>query len=587
MRPPFAFRQVVRTRSKTDLRRAISRQTWLANRASNALHRPAFIGAISVATFVTAIVSMVVVPRMQSRAEVVVPTVPRPDTIGLLVNMGAARLRVQQADSTLSEARTAVLIAARKREADSLAMARMMDSLGTNPVATRDSLQGYVATVDRLLARVEQAPLPSSYRAIAEIPELRADVRVRSMIDSLNDIEREREAFGAVGGVDPVFVALTTRLNEMGRVIVALAAQSRAAAVAELATMAPAPAQASEAQAVDTLPLLAVRDSAATAVQQVEAELTRRRQQSLVLDREEDRARERANAVAPPLALLAAAFVLSAVIGFGTAFFRELRNPRLANAHELERHLGVRVLSTVETTLPSAERGRRQADRAAPPYFDPSAEGYQLAYLGLATDHPALLTVTVTGDDPAISAIVACNLAAVAAEEARNTLVLDLDPRSSGSAALRARATPGITDIRNGRAQWPDVTVQAAVGRDKSVDLVPRGLGGLSGADAVALLQRDEGRLARYYDAIIVLASPEMITDGLPAALPAGDLVYCAQPTLTPLRALREELDRLRMAGAEVRGVVLWQAERPILATPRELAGRRPAAQPEPAAATV
>jgi Mrp family chromosome partitioning ATPase len=577
----------VRTRPGTDLRRAISRQTWLANRARNALHRPAFIGAISVATFVTAIVSMIVVPRTQSRPAATIPTVPRPDTMGLLTTMGAASLRVREADSTLAEARTLAMAQAQKRAEDSLALARMMDSLGTNPVAARDSLRGHLANVDRLLMRAEQAPLPSSYRALAGIPELQSDARVLAMVDSLDDIEREREAFGAVGGVDPVFVALTTRANEIGRAIVGLATQHRAAAAAELAAMHPAPPQTAQEATVDTLPLVAARDSAAAAVVQAEAELTSRRERALALDLAEERARERANAVAPPLALLAAAFVLSAVIGFGTAFFRELRNPCVANAQELERYLGVRVLSRVETTLPSVERGRREADRAAPPYFDPSAEGYQLAYLGLATDHPALLTVTVTGDDPAIAAIVACNLAAVSAEEARSTLVLDLDPRSNASAALRARVAPGFVDVKNGTAEWADVTLQARVGRDKSVDLVPRGLGALSIADTVALLQRDEGRLARYYDAIVVLASPDGIAEGLPASLPATDLIYCAQPTLTPLRALRAELDRLRMAGAEVRGIVLWEAERPILATPRELTGASNArGRREPAPAT-
>ena len=574
----------MRTRPGTDLRRAISRQVWLGNRARNALHRPAFIGAISVATFVTAIVSMIVVPRAQSRPAAQVPTVPRPDTIGLLADIGGARLRARQADSLLVAARMQVLEQARRRLEDSLAAARLMDSLGLNPVATRDSLRTHIAAVDRLLERAQQAPLPSSYRAVADMPELRQDPRVVALVDSLDDIEREREAFGAVGGVDPIFVALTTRANEIGRAIMSVAAQRRAAAAAELSAMQPIPAASAEVATIDTLPLLAARDSAILVMGQVEAELERRRARATALDLQEERARERANAVAPPLALLAAAFVLSAVIGFGMAFFRELRNPRVANAAELERYLGVRVLSTVETTVPNAERGRREADRAAPPYFDPHAEGYQLAYLGLATDHPALLTVTVAGDDASIAAVVACNLAAVAAEEARSTLVLDLDPRSNASAALRARVTPGFSDVQAGRAEWPDVTIQAQVGRDKSVDLVPRGLGRVNAEEAVALLARDADRLARYYDAIVVLAPPEIIATGLASALPGPDLVYCAQPSLTPLRGLRAELDTLRMAGSEVRGIMLWEAERPILATPRALAEnarRRPA--PEPA----
>ena len=574
MRPPFAFWAAVRSRTGSDLRRAISRQTWLANRARNALHRPAFIGAISVATFVTAIVSMIVVPRTQSRPAQAVPTIPRPDTLGLLASLGTARLHVQQADSALVAVRDQALAAARQRQADSIAAMRVIDSLGMNPQATRDSLQSIAAALDQALARAEQAPLPASYRAVAQLPGMRDDPQVRALVDSLNEIERERDAFGAVGGVDPIFVALTTRANEIGRAIMAIGQRQRSGIATEVASLLPMTDTITRAPVVDTMAVFAARDSAAAAVRQVEQELAVRRQRSLAIDLEEERARERANAVAPPLAILAAAFVLSAVIGFGLAFLRELRRPRVANAQELERFLGVRVLSRVETTLPSAERGRREADRAAPPYFDPHAEGYQLAYLGLATDHPALLTVTVTGDDPAIAAVVACNLAAVAADEARSTLVLDLDPRCNASAALRARIAPGLAELSHGDQQWPDVTLQTRVGRDKTVDLVPRGLGAPDPAAVVAMLQRDAARLARYYDAIVVLATPETILAGLPGALSSPDLVYCAQPGLTPLRELRAELDQLSLAGAELRGIVLWEAERPLLATPRELMSR-------------
>src|SRR5439155_5367945 len=129
--------------------------------------------------------------------------------------------------------------------------------------------------------------------------------------------------------------------------------------------------------AVDTGAQVVARDSARTSIEQASDSLSKLRGIALAIDLEEQRARERASAVAPPLALLASAFVLSAVIGFATAFIGELRRPRVSDGNELERMLGVRVLSTVEPHMPSAERGRRQADRSAPPYFDPGAEGYQ------------------------------------------------------------------------------------------------------------------------------------------------------------------------------------------------------------------
>jgi Mrp family chromosome partitioning ATPase len=265
--------------------------------------------------------------------------------------------------------------------------------------------------------------------------------------------------------------------------------------------------------------------------------------------------------------------VLSWVIGFAVAFVGELKKPRVSHARELERFLGVRVLATVETPMPSVDRGRREADRAAPPYFDPGVEGYQLAYLGLATDHPTLLMATITGDDPAIAAVVACNLAAVAADEARNTLVIDLEPTCSASATLRSRVQPGVTDIVRHGATWPDATTAARIGRDKTVDLVPYGKAGtpVPAQELIALLKQDCTRLARSYDAILLLAAAKDVSQGLAGALPSPEVIYCAQPGITPLRQLRAQLDSIRAAGGSLRGIVLWESERPLLPTPREL----------------
>jgi hypothetical protein len=541
-----------------------------------------FIGAISAGTFVTALVSMIVAPRSQ-RETVPLPTLPRPDTLSVAANAALARLRLAAAESTLATARVQIA-------ADSADAARQLAAADTLPGFTgaiADSLEWRLRTLDRLRLRTVQAPLPASYRALAEAPELSDDPRIQSLLDSLTDIEREREGFGAVGGVDPVFVALTSRANEIGRAIVAIGDERRNAIQTLLQPQAPSVATASP---IDTSAASGLRDSARSALDASSAELLRRRAAARVVDAEERRARERAAAVAPPLALLAAAFVLSAVIGFAVAFVGELRKPRVSDAKELERYLGVRVLSTIETAMPTSERGRRQADKAAPPYFDPGAEGYQLAFLAIATDNPELLMVTVTGDHPGITAVIACNMAAIAADEARNTLVVDLEPTCSASAALRVPARPGIVDIVQRHASWPDVTIPAIVGRDKSISLVPYGVEAqANAAEIIALLRDGAERFARYYDAVLLLASAADVAAGLPSALPAPEVVYCAQPGITPLRQLRTVLQQIRGAGGVVRGIVLWHAERPLLPTPRELTGkRRPTrvAEPEPAVAT-
>lgn len=590
MRPPLAFPSRVSTGARTphalhtgDARRAIPRQVWLRNRARNALQRPAFIGAISIATFVTALVSMIVAPSPGGRrpTQVVAP-VPRPDTLSLIAAEAEARTRMTRAESLLAAARTQLVAQAPQPLPAAVDSALAMDSL------TRDSIQARVASLSRHLARAEQAPLPSSYRALADLPELRRDPRVRALVDSLADIERERDAFGAVGGVDPIFVALTSRASEIGRRLQAIARARRDSLRSRVDAASPATPAIAATPAIDTTPFVRQLDSARVALRDVSDSLTRRREVARALDLEEERARERASAVAPPLALLASAFVLSAVIGFAAALFGELRRPRVSDSGELERMLGVRVLSVVETSMPSTERGRRQADRAAPPYFDPGAEAYQLAYLGLATEHPTLLSASVTGDEPAIAALVACNLAAVAVEEARTTLVIDMDPSCMAAAALRSRAEPGVADLARGVVTWPDATVSATVGRDKYVDLVPFGVSDAPATEAIRdVMRRDGARLSRYYDAVITVLSPAQARSDLVGALPSPEIVYCARPGITGLRELGAAFDAIRAAGGHVRGVVLWAAERPLLPTPRQArsATRRRTARAEAALA--
>lgn len=552
--PPTAF--------NTDPRRAIPRHVWLQNRARNALQRPAFIGVISIGTFVTAIVSMVVVPRAQRQAPPVIRSAPRPDTLSVIAAAALAQGRLLQVDSQLVAARKQLPSPPAAPAPDSSASAVAMDAV------QRDSIDARMQALDRLIARARQAPLLASYKALADAPELRGDARVRALVDSLSEIEREREGFGAVGGVDPIFVALTSRASEIGRSMQAIATSRRDAMRAEINPPVDTIRAVAIAtvHAIDTLGLVAQRDSARLAFQQANDSLLSRRQRAFALDREEDRARERASAVAPPLALLASAFVLSAVIGFAGALIGEVRRPRVSDATELERLLGIRVLATVERSMPSTERGRREADRAAPPYLDPGAEAYQLAYLGLATEHPTLLAASVTGDEPAVAAVVAANLASVAADEARNTLILDLEPANLASAALKTRREPGIEDIVRGAASWPDATVAARVGRDKNIDLVPFGIGPSPTGDAIReVLLRDGARVSRYYDAAFALVSLEQATSSVVTALPSSEVVYCARPGYTFLRDLTEQLDAIRSAGARVRGVVLWNAERPLL----------------------
>ena len=549
-----------------------SRAAWMAARARNALRRPVFIGTVSIITFVASLVALVVVPQQAKRAaNAIRPAAEaRPDTGPTMSSLLAAERQVAAADSAIVAARTALtqLIAA-------TAAASVGDTTASGeavgPVARgqRDLLTAEIDSLDRLLTRADNAPLFGSYRALAEAAPMRGDVQVKQLLDSLVEIERERESYNAVGGVDPVFVALTARANELGRNIQALAAGRRSSIQRELALLSPPPSAAAAAIASrplpDTTAAILRRDTARTVAAEVANRLARERVELQRLDVREERARELANVGASPPAMLAAALVFGAMIGFGIALFDEVRRPRVADSYEIERATGTRVLGVIKPLARSPERGRRASDRNGPPYLDPGADGHQLIYLTIATAGTDVVMLTVTGDDPAVSAIVAINFAAIAAQEARATLLVDTDAADTVETALRLPASPGMMGLIEGKVSWPEAIRPARIGRDRTIDVVASGRGALPLEELRELFQRDIARLSRRYDAVVLVSAPDQVSMGLPTALPIPDVVFCARTGQTPVAELKKSLEEIELAGGRVRGVVLWDAPDPAL----------------------
>jgi Mrp family chromosome partitioning ATPase len=546
----------------------------MAARARNALRRPVFIGAVSIVTFIASLVALVVVPQQARHAAAQLRPAPaqRPDTEPTVAALNEAERQIAVADSALVAARNELsqIIAA-------TASAGAADTLVTGePIAgvartARDSLAAQVAQLGRLLARAENAPLLGSYRALAEAPALRGNAGVRQLLDSLVEIERERESYNAVGGVDPVFVALTARANELGRAIEAAAVARRTDLRRQMEAFAPPPPSIlSSRPPPDTVQLIATANASRAAAAGVASRLARERTELTQLDAREERARELANLGASPPAMLAAALIFGAVIGFGFALVDEIRHPRIADAYEAERATGVRVLGVISPLPPSPERGRRSSDRAAPPYIDPGADGHQLIYLHIATAGANVLMLTVTGDNPAVSAVVGINFAAIAANEARSTLLIDTDAAASTvAAALRLRASQGISGLVSEKVSWPDAVRSTRIGRESSIDVVPTGPDAPTFQAVSALLQNDAVRLARRYDTIVIVSAAEQVRNGLPSVLPIPDVIYCVRAGHTPIAQLRRALEDTERTGGRIRGIVLWNAPDPILAEVR------------------
>lgn len=558
-------------------------------RARNALRRPVFITAVSVVTFAAALLALVIVPQQARKAAATLrpPASARPDTEPTASALVEAERQVAAAEASLQATRTElsqlVAATATATASDTTVSGDTLTSVLRN---RRDSIASQVALLGRLIARSENAPLLGSYRALAQAAPMQGDPRVKQLLDSLVEIERERESYNAVGGVDPVFVALTARANQLGRSIEALANARRSALKTEAGALAPPapvlPAAIAARPLPDTIARAQALEASRAASAGVATRLARERAELVRLDAREGRARELANVGASPPAMLAAALVFGTVLGFGVALFDEVRRPRIADAFEAERATGLRVLGVIRPLPPSPERGRRDIDRSSPSYIDPGADGHQLIYQTIATAGAGTVMLTITGDSPGVSAVVAINFAAIASDEARSTLLVDSDPiASSVTAALRLRPGAGIYEVARGSAMWGEVTRAAQLGRDRVIDVVPSGESTSDPEPLITLLKKDSARLARQYDAIVLVSSFEQVVAGLPTALPIPDVLYCVRTGQTPIADLKKAVEAIERTGARTRGIVLWNAIDPVLAQ------LRPTEEPERATSSI
>jgi len=553
---------------------------WLAARARNALRRPLRIGGLSGLLFVIALVALVLVPRRATReARALTPSpADYPDT-------AAVRQRVRSADSA-SVAASGALSLARARAAR-LAAA---DTLPTALEARRDSLTAEQADLTHALAHAELSPLPESYRALGALSGVRADPRIRTLLDSLDDVARARQALGTAGGADPVYLALTARVTAIGREIQAIADARRETVDAELERLGGArPSQ--PAIAAETLAARARYDSVVSADSTARAVMATAVQTTAVLAQRADRARELVNVSAPPIALLAAAIVLGAAIGFGLTFGAELAHPRVADGAEAERVSGVRTLAVVRPRQPQPERSRRRTDRAISPLIDATSTEYRLLYLGLAGT--GLPLVTVTGDESAVVATVAANIAVACALDSRATLLVDADPQvAAASSIVAARLAPGVSDVLAGTVSWAEAITVVAVGRERALDVVPAGSDPgaawpadrtgtplpdprqpVAGGEAPSAsetpaplltaetLRGDLSRLARRYDLVVIAAPPGLGQVGPASVLPSRDVIVTARIAYTTLERLGGVAAELARSGMELRGIVLWDAD--------------------------
>jgi hypothetical protein len=529
--------------------------------------------AISVTAFIVAILTLILIPREATRTarQLVEEVRSHPDTVVLARRVEHMHVDLAAAESALARRRARVVERARSRR-----MADSLTALARQPAqaARRDSLVADRAELQSLIAHASWSPLSTSYRALASARGLHDNARVRTLLDSLNQIAAVRDTMTERSAGNPQYLALTTHLNAIGQSLERVAASRDTALDVAIAALTPPVITVDvSGPARDTLRAHAHVDSIRRVLALGEDGLARGRRLDAQLDMQLDKARAIANGSAPPFALMGAALVLGLAIGFVVTLTGELRTPRVSDAAEASRVTGVPTLATIVPRPTDPERMRRSADRTVSPLIAVNSETYRYVYLAVSgADAAAELgfpLVAVMGDEAEVVATVAANIAVASAHDSRTTLLIDADTRVAATAAIVGVArAPGVSDVLAGRADWAHISVSATVGRDRSLTVMPAGTLGQSSAVEAGVadtteLREELIRLGRRYD-LVVVATPEGTAQiGPDGILPVRDVVVCARVAYTPIARLAMSMASLYATKLRVRGIILWDADLP------------------------
>lgn len=391
------------------------------------------------------------------------------------------------------------------------------------------------ATADALTARLtraQNAPLAASWRALAADPALQQDPRVRALADSLVDAERERNEYDAVGGVDPIYLELSSRVTAIGRAIEQSASQriatllrgTEAGAVTAL-PMGPSAAELAERYAVDSARYTTVlrrRDLAVRTADSVNAILRARRDGALERDSARARAQRRVDALAPPAAMLSASAVAAIGIAVLLALLLEVRAPRLADEREAMTQSRLPLLLTI-----------RQTDAATP---DALTSAFSQLVFDLDASWALARTLLLVSDDASLAARTAARIGERLGYEGRSVRIVSA---RLGTARMRTRT--------RGRAT-PTSTQAVLVQPERSLGTAWTGEFFLESVDRAMLTIRS-GTVHDLRPALVNRDDDPMVV-----------LVVRLGSTATAWLSQTAD-DIVRLRGTPALGVVLWSAD--------------------------
>ncbi len=382
---------------------------WLTARTANASRRALLIAGIGALVVVGALLTFILVPRRADRqlAAAIAALPPLRDTLALRAARDVAQRAADSVSAQLAAARALAQPLTEPMVPSALATDSGRDSLTTPlPVAAATRSRGTtdtIAALQRLMARVRQAPLVESYRALVASPALRGNLAVRATLDTIDALNREREASAALGGPDARYAALTARLTALGQRLERLAEAEVARRRARLVPLdSPRLTDSTSAPLLaPTLPPDTVLEAAVTRARvelaRTDSALAIARDINADVMRKQEALRATAQAPIPPLAMLLAALVLGLATGFAVVLLREVRRPTVGTTDE------VAAMTTARVLLHNADAS------------DANDSWTTLHYALTPLDDPATRLV-VLADRPVLVEAVRAELSAVAPE---------------------------------------------------------------------------------------------------------------------------------------------------------------------------
>jgi Mrp family chromosome partitioning ATPase len=533
---------------------------WLSRRARNVARRPLVLLLLASGAFFIALLVIIAasfgVERVQRARAMPIP--PRADTAGLFRALERERARVAGAEAALAEAREDAL----EERPTTVAI----DTFSLAARARRDTLAARSRSLSAAIRRAVDAPLPASFHALAEVPELSSDSALRQFADSVAAIERSRAEIESSNAPDTAFIALTARLAQLGDSMVKRAEARLGSIRSELGALTPEIREVPPANPVDTVPFVVALRQRRDGLAGAESRLASARTHNDSVSAIEARRRSGLSRTASPGTLIASAGLIGLALGFLAALGGEIRRPSIADAREAEAATGVPVLAHVRAEASPAARMRRSADREVPQLIERTTDRYDRLYHRLADAISRLPRLAVLGDHPTVVATVAANVAAAAAHTARATLLLDTDfATQSVAAVMRVNAEPGVADVLARRLHWSSAIAPAVVGRGRTVDVMPAGAmkGGGSLASAASSFAAEVTHIARRYDTVIISApfSRHGAVSAVAAAVP--EAIVCVRTARTSVRVVQRIVEDARRDGARIRGIVIWDHDEP------------------------